>query len=37
MSVKVIVVGSANMDMVAFAPKLPVPGETVLGTKFEMA
>ncbi|MCS7191512.1 MAG: ribokinase [Armatimonadetes bacterium] len=37
MSVKVVVVGSANMDMVAFAPKLPAPGETVLGTKFEMA
>lgn len=25
------------MDMVAFAPKLPAPGETVLGTRFEMA
>jgi len=37
MSAKVIVVGSANMDMVAFAPKLPAPGETVLGTRFEMA
>ncbi len=37
MAVKVVVVGSANMDMVAFAPKLPAPGETVLGTKFEMA
>ncbi len=37
MSVKVVVVGSANMDMVAFAPKLPAPGETVLGTRFEMA
>ncbi len=37
MSVKVVVVGSANMDMVAFALKLPAPGETVLGTKFEMA
>lgn len=37
MSVKVVVVGSANMDMIAFAPKLPAPGETVLGTRFEMA
>ena len=37
MGAKVIVVGSANMDMVAFAPKLPAPGETVLGTRFEMA
>lgn len=37
MGVKVVVVGSANMDMVAFAPKLPAPGETVLGTRFEMA
>ncbi|MER3501631.1 MAG: hypothetical protein IMHGJWDQ_001493 [Candidatus Fervidibacter sp.] len=37
MAVKVIVVGSANMDIVAFAPKLPAPGETVLGTRFEMA
>ncbi len=25
------------MDMVAFAPKLPAPGETVLGTRFEIA
>ncbi len=37
MAVKVVVLGSANMDMVAFAPKLPAPGETVLGTRFEMA
>ncbi len=37
MAVKVVVVGSANMDMVAFTPKLPAPGETVLGTRFEMA
>lgn len=34
---KVVVVGSANIDMVAFAPRLPAPGETVLGTRFEMA
>ncbi len=37
MAVKVVVLGSANMDMVAFAPKLPAPGETVLGNRFEMA
>jgi ribokinase len=37
MAVRVVVVGSANMDMVAFAPKLPAPGETVLGNRFEMA
>jgi len=37
MGAKVVVVGSANMDMVAFAPKLPAPGETVLGSRFEMA
>lgn len=37
MGVKVVVVGSANVDMVAFVPKFPAPGETVLGTRFEMA
>jgi len=31
---RVVVVGSANMDLVATAPKLPVPGETVLGHGF---
>ncbi len=36
MAVRVVVVGSANMDMVAFASKLPAPGETVLGDRFEM-
>ena len=34
MSVRVVVVGSANMDLVATAPRLPAPGETVLGTDF---
>jgi ribokinase len=29
-----IVVGSANLDLVATAPRLPNPGETVLGTRF---
>ncbi|MEV0155132.1 ribokinase [Micromonospora sp. NPDC050686] len=31
---RVVVVGSANMDLVATAPTLPRPGETVLGTDF---
>src|SRR3954454_24704850 len=36
MSPKVVVVGSANMDLVALAPRLPLPGETVLGDNFVM-
>ena len=31
---KVVVVGSANLDLVATAPALPRPGETVLGRDF---
>ncbi len=31
---RVVVVGSANMDLVATAPALPGPGETTLGTDF---
>ena len=31
---KAVVVGSANMDLVATAPNLPRPGETVLGYDF---
>jgi len=31
---RVVVVGSANMDLVATAPTLPRPGETVLGNDF---
>lgn len=31
---RVVVVGSANMDLVATAPALPRPGETVLGRDF---
>jgi ribokinase len=27
--------GSLNMDLVAQAPRLPVPGETILGTQFQ--
>ncbi|BCJ66836.1 hypothetical protein Prubr_38570 [Polymorphospora rubra] len=34
--VRIAVVGSANMDLVAMAPSLPRPGETVLGTDFVM-
>ncbi|NJP33778.1 ribokinase [Micromonospora thermarum] len=33
---RVVVVGSANMDLVATAPALPRPGETLLGTDFLM-
>jgi ribokinase len=33
---RVVVLGSANMDLVAIAPTLPRPGETVLGTEFLM-
>ncbi|WP_433461136.1 ribokinase [Micromonospora sp. CA-248212] len=31
-----VVVGSANMDLVAMAPALPRPGQTMLGTDFVM-
>jgi ribokinase len=33
---RIVVVGSANMDLVGMAPTLPRPGETVLGTDFVM-
>ncbi|MFC5924803.1 ribokinase [Micromonospora vulcania] len=33
---RVVVVGSANMDLVAMAPALPRQGETMLGTDFVM-
>lgn len=36
MDVEVAVLGSANMDLVFKTPKLPSPGETVLGLTFEM-
>jgi len=32
--IEVVVVGSLNMDLVARAPRLPVPGETLLGRSF---
>jgi ribokinase len=34
---QVVVVGSLNMDLVARAPHLPVPGETIGGTAFATA
>ncbi|WP_347555800.1 ribokinase [Robbsia sp. KACC 23696] len=34
-SPSIVVVGSANMDLVVRAPRLPVPGETLAGTGFE--
>lgn len=32
----VVVVGSINMDLVSHTPSIPRPGETVLGTSFQM-
>jgi len=32
----ILVVGSANMDMVVVADRFPRPGETILGTQFNM-
>ncbi|MEU4422595.1 ribokinase [Actinoplanes sp. NPDC024001] len=37
MSPRIVVAGSANMDLVGLAPRLPLPGETVLGDDFVMA
>jgi len=34
LSSKILVVGSLNMDLVAFAPRIPVPGETLTGHTF---
>lgn len=31
---KIVVVGSLNMDVVAIAPRIPVAGETIIGSKF---
>ena len=33
-SPRIAVVGSVNIDLVTRAPRLPVPGETLLGTDF---
>jgi ribokinase len=34
---KIVVVGSSNTDMVVMTPKIPAPGETVIGGNFMMA
>lgn len=34
---KITVIGSSNTDLVAKTPKLPAPGETVLGSEFVIA
>ncbi|WP_175837961.1 ribokinase [Burkholderia anthina] len=34
-SPRIAVVGSVNVDLVTHAPRLPVPGETLLGTTFQ--
>jgi ribokinase len=31
---RVTVVGSCNFDQVVYVPKLPIPGQTVHGTKY---
>jgi ribokinase len=36
MAPRIVVVGSANMDVVGLAERLPLPGETVLGDDFVM-
>ncbi|MBL7255195.1 ribokinase [Paractinoplanes lichenicola] len=36
MAPRIVVAGSANMDLVGLAPRLPRPGETVLGDDFLM-
>lgn len=37
MTARVTVVGSLNMDLVARAPRIPQPGETILGGEFQTA
>ncbi|GAA0539639.1 ribokinase [Paractinoplanes ferrugineus] len=36
MAPRIVVAGSANMDLVGIAERLPLPGETVLGSDFVM-
>lgn len=31
-----VMVGSSNIDLIAYAPRLPAPGETMHGSRFEM-
>jgi len=33
---KIVVIGSSNTDMVVSSPKMPVPGETVMGNDFDI-
>jgi ribokinase len=33
---KIVVIGSSNTDMVVSSPKMPVPGETVMGNEFNI-
>lgn len=33
---KIVVIGSSNTDMVVTTPKIPVPGETILGNEFSI-
>src|SRR5690349_23480970 len=33
-SKRIVVIGSVNMDLVARAPRMPLPGETLLGDSF---
>jgi ribokinase len=35
MSAKIAVVGSLNMDLVVRSPRIPVPGETIIGNQFQ--
>ncbi|WP_134701044.1 ribokinase [Ammoniphilus sp. YIM 78166] len=32
---KIVVVGSINMDLVVSAPRIPLPGETIMGKEFD--
>ena len=34
---KTAVIGSSNTDLVAKTPRLPVPGETIIGSEFVIA
>jgi ribokinase len=33
---RIVMVGSSNIDLIAYAPHLPMPGETLHGSRFEM-
>ena len=34
---RVVVVGSSNTDLVVSSPRIPVPGETIIGGEFSIA